>query len=240
VTGIRRVIVGASGSPASLQALRYAEELARANDALLIPVLAWVPPGGDLADRRAPCGYLRRVWAEDADHRLKETLSVVLGEIPAGHPPVRPLVQRGEAGLVLVNTACYPDDLLVVGAGCRGALTRAVSGKVYHYCVAHAHCPVVTVPPPDFARELRRGPLTWMFWHRPLTPDQVLQDRAMLQEPGQHRTAVTHCGSSRRVVPPEKTRPVIRAAAVRRFAEPPGRSPTCDMARAGLRSTFGW
>jgi nucleotide-binding universal stress UspA family protein len=177
VTGIRRVIVGASGSPASLQALRYAEELARANDALLIPVLAWVPPGGDLADRRAPCGYLRRVWAEDADHRLKETLSVVLGEIPAGHPPVRPLVQRGEAGLVLVNTACYPDDLLVVGAGCRGALTRAVSGKVYHYCVAHAHCPVVTVPPPGFARELRRGPLTWMFWHRPLTPDQVLQDR---------------------------------------------------------------
>ena len=43
MTGIRRVIVGASGSPASLQALRYAEELARANDALLIPVLAWVP-----------------------------------------------------------------------------------------------------------------------------------------------------------------------------------------------------
>ena len=58
MTGIRRVIVGASGSPASLQALRYAEEMARASDALLIPVLAWVPPGGDLADRRAPCGYL--------------------------------------------------------------------------------------------------------------------------------------------------------------------------------------
>jgi nucleotide-binding universal stress UspA family protein len=151
VTGIRLVIVGASGSPASLQALRYAEELARANDALLIPVLAWVPPGGDLADRRAPCGYLRRVWAEDADHRLRDTLSVVLGEIPAGHPPIRPLVERGEAGLVLVNTACCPDDLLVVGAGRRSALTLAVSGKVYHYCVAHAHCPVVTVPPPDFA-----------------------------------------------------------------------------------------
>ncbi len=43
MTGIRRVIVGASGSPASLRALRYAEELARANDALLIPVLAWIP-----------------------------------------------------------------------------------------------------------------------------------------------------------------------------------------------------
>ena len=177
MTGIRRVIVGASGSPASLQALRFAEELARAYDAPLIPVLAWIPPGGDLADRRAPCGYLRRVWAEDADHRLRETLSVVFGEVPAGCPSVRPLVQRGEAGLVLVNTACSPGDLLVVGVGRRGALTRVISGKVRHYCVAHAHCPVLTVPPPDFARELRRGLLTWMFWHRPLTPHQVLQDR---------------------------------------------------------------
>jgi nucleotide-binding universal stress UspA family protein len=41
VTGIRRVIVGASGSPGSLQALRFAEELARAHDATLIPLLAW-------------------------------------------------------------------------------------------------------------------------------------------------------------------------------------------------------
>jgi nucleotide-binding universal stress UspA family protein len=54
MSGIGRVIVGASGSPGSLQALRYAEELARAHDATLIPALAWVPPGGDLADRRAP------------------------------------------------------------------------------------------------------------------------------------------------------------------------------------------
>ena len=44
---MRRVVVGASGSPGSLRALRYA--LARAHDATLIPVLAWVPPSGDLA-----------------------------------------------------------------------------------------------------------------------------------------------------------------------------------------------
>ncbi len=177
MTGIRRVIVGASGSPASLRALRYAEDLARANDALLIPVLAWIPPGGDLADRRVPCGYLRRVWAENADHQLRETLSVVFGEFPADCPSVRPLVRRGEAGLVLVNTACNPSDLLVVGVARRSALTRVISGRVCHYCVTHARCPVLTVPPPDFARELGRGLHTWMFWHRPLTPDQVLQDR---------------------------------------------------------------
>jgi hypothetical protein len=57
-----RVIVGASGSPGSLRALRYAEQLALAHDAILVPVLAWVPPGEDLADRRGPSKYLRQVW----------------------------------------------------------------------------------------------------------------------------------------------------------------------------------
>ena len=74
MSALRRVIVGASGSPGSLRALRYAEDLARAHDATLIPVLAWVPPGGDLADRRHPCGYLRRIWKEDACRRLRDAL----------------------------------------------------------------------------------------------------------------------------------------------------------------------
>ena len=54
MTGVRRVIVGASGSPGSLRALRHAEDLARHSDATLMPVLAWVPPGGELAARQ-PC-----------------------------------------------------------------------------------------------------------------------------------------------------------------------------------------
>jgi nucleotide-binding universal stress UspA family protein len=176
VSGICRVIVGASGSPGSLQALRFAEELARAHDATLIPVLAWVPPGGDLADRRAPCGYLRRVWAEDAGQRLRDTLCAVWGEIPAGLS-VRPVAERGEAGPVLVDIACCPGDLLVVGAGRRGALARVISGRVSRYCLARAWCPVLAVPPPALARELRHGVFGWVFWHRPLTPDRVLRDR---------------------------------------------------------------
>jgi nucleotide-binding universal stress UspA family protein len=176
VSGIRRVIVGASGSPGSLQALRYAEELARADDALLIPVLAWVPPGGDLADRRMPCCYLRRVWAEDACQQLRDTLRLVWGQIPAG-PSIQPAVVRGEAGWVLVHLAGCPGDLLVVGAGRRGALARVVSGKVTRYCLAHARCPVLAVPPPALAGDVRHGLLGWVFWHRPLTPDQVLRDQ---------------------------------------------------------------
>ena len=51
---VRRVIAGVSGSAGSLQALRYAAEMARQMMQLLAPVLAWMPPGGELADRRYP------------------------------------------------------------------------------------------------------------------------------------------------------------------------------------------
>jgi hypothetical protein len=89
---------------------------------------------------------------------------------------VRPLLERSEAGWVLVSIASS-GDLLVVGAGHRGALARVVCGKVSRYCVAHARCPVLAVPPPALAQEMSHGLLGWVFWHRPLTPDQVLQDR---------------------------------------------------------------
>jgi hypothetical protein len=90
---------------------------------------------------------------------------------------VQPLVKRGEAGWVLVTAACLPGDLLVVGAGRRRAFARVISGKVTRYCLAHALCPVLAVPPPALAREMRYGLLGWAFWHRPLTPDQVLGER---------------------------------------------------------------
>jgi hypothetical protein len=48
-------MIGASGSPGNLCAMRYAEHLARAAHATLIPVHAWIPPGGHVADRRCIC-----------------------------------------------------------------------------------------------------------------------------------------------------------------------------------------
>jgi nucleotide-binding universal stress UspA family protein len=60
VDGRRRIIVGVSGSVRSLQALRRAAAEALMRDAVLVPVHAWIPPGGDLADRRFPSPELRR------------------------------------------------------------------------------------------------------------------------------------------------------------------------------------
>jgi len=62
VSGVDRLIVGTSGSPGSLQALRYGERMARAHGAVLIPVLAWELPGGDYGERVHPSGELRQVW----------------------------------------------------------------------------------------------------------------------------------------------------------------------------------
>lgn len=102
--------------------------------ALLVAVIAWVPPGGDLAERRAP------------------------------------RVVRGEAGPVLVDSAGGPNDLLVVGSGRRG-VRRALARSVSRYCVAHARCPVMAVPPSDLMEAAARGQHRWPLRHRTLVPD---------------------------------------------------------------------
>ena len=174
--GISRLIVGVSGSPGSLRALRYGEGLARAHHAVLIPAMAWEPPGGDRAERVQPSGDLRREWHKLACGRLRDALIAVWGEVP-GDPLVQPQIERGPAGWVLVNLACRPGDVLVVGAGRRGALARMAFPKVSRYCLAHAQCPVLAIPPPALARELAHGRLAWAFWHRPLTAEQILRDQ---------------------------------------------------------------
>ena len=176
MSGVGRLIVGTSGSPGSLQALRYGEGLARAHGAVLIPVLAWELPGGDHAVRVQPSGELRQEWRNFACQRLRDALIAVWGKIP-GDPLVQPHLERGPAGWVLVNLARRPGDVLVVGAGRRGALARMAFSKVSRYCLAHAQCPVLAIPPPALARELRHGRLAWVFWHRPLTPEQILRDQ---------------------------------------------------------------
>lgn len=176
VPGIGRLIVGTSGSPGSLCALRYAEVLARAHNAVLIPVIAWEPPGGDRDERLVLSAPLRQACQDLACQQLRDALTAVWGEVP-DDPLVQPRIARGPAGRILVALAGRSDDVLVVGAGTRGALARLAFPRVSRYCVAHARCPVLAIPPPTLARELRHGCLAWVFWHRPLTPEQVLRDQ---------------------------------------------------------------
>jgi nucleotide-binding universal stress UspA family protein len=138
-------------------------------------VVAWVPPGGDLAERRSPSSALRRVWAEAAGKRLKDAVGAAWGGVPPSLD-LKLVVVRGEAGPALAGIADSADDLLVVGAGRRGALSRLWRGKVSRYCVSHARCPVLAIPQPATARELGLSPSVWPLRRRGLTVDQALRE----------------------------------------------------------------
>jgi nucleotide-binding universal stress UspA family protein len=170
VAAVRRIIVGVHGSLGSLQALRYAAEEARARQVPLVAVIAWVPPGGDLSERSHPSPYLRQIWQEAASRQLAEAFDAGLGGMPSDLR-VQPCVVRGETGPVLVDIADQPGDLLVIGTGRRSLVGRALRKSVGRYCLAHAKCPVLAVPPSALMDELG-GFRPWpLRRRRALVPD---------------------------------------------------------------------
>src|SRR5215475_2670813 len=83
VPTVRRIIVGVHGSLGSLQALRFAADEARQRSVPLLAVTAWVPPGGDMAERRHSSPYLRKIWRDAAWERLWTAFDAGLGGVPA-------------------------------------------------------------------------------------------------------------------------------------------------------------
>ena len=171
MSAIRRVITGVSGSPRDLPALRYAAALAYDQDAPLVVVHAWGPAGGELAYSRSSSMYL---LSEEraAREALKDALANAFGDMPA-HVNTQPLIARGEAGRVLVDVADRAGDLLVIGAGRRGAIRRLVGGRTSRYCLAHASCPVLAVPPSPLERDAGHGLHGWAFRHRGRNLDEL-------------------------------------------------------------------
>jgi nucleotide-binding universal stress UspA family protein len=170
VPRVRRIIVGVHGSLGSLQALRYAADEARQRNVPMLAVTAWVPPGGDLAERRHSSPYLRKIWVEAAWERLWAAFDAGLGGVPADLQ-VEPQVARGETGPVLVDAADRPDDLLVIGTGRRAGVGRVLHRSVSRYCLAHARCPVLAVPPSALMDEMGHGLWSWQLRRHALIPD---------------------------------------------------------------------
>jgi nucleotide-binding universal stress UspA family protein len=176
VSAVRRIVVGVHGSLGSLQALRLAAAEARDRQAALVPVVAWTPPGGDFAERSHPSPYLREIWREAARQRLAEAFDAGLGGVP-DDIPVQARVERGEAGPVLVDVADRPDDLLVIGTG-RRSIGRALRKSVGRYCLAHARCPVLAVPPSALMEQLGHGrmPRSWSLRGRRVLMLEIEQE----------------------------------------------------------------
>ena len=167
---VRRVIVGVHGSLGSLQALRHAADEARQRDVPLLPVIAWLPPGGDLAERRHASPYLRKLWRDAAWDRLRTAFDDGLGGFPADLQ-VEPHVERGETGPVLVDIASQQEDLLIVGTGRRRTVGRMFRRSVARYCLAHAKCPVLAVPPSALMDEMSHRLRSWQLRRHALIPD---------------------------------------------------------------------
>ncbi|MFG2885453.1 universal stress protein [Streptomyces sp. NPDC048297] len=149
-----RVVVGVSGSLGSLTALTRAAEEARGRGAELWPVLASEPPGGDLAARRSPAAS---VMVEEWERLARERLVTALGEVFGGAGSGlrgRALIARGAPGHALVALADRDDDILVVGAGRRDLLHRTLLPSVGRYCLTHAGCPVLAIPPSPLQADL--------------------------------------------------------------------------------------
>ena len=169
---VGRIIVGVHGSLGSLQALRYAAGEARHRGVPLVAVIAWVPPGGEVAERRHASPYLRKIWRDAAWEQLWASFDAGLGGVPEDLR-VEPQIVRGETGPVLVDVASEPDDLLIIGTGRRAGPGRALRRSVSRYCLAHARCPVLAVPPSALMDEMGHGLRSWQRRHAliPDTPD---------------------------------------------------------------------
>lgn len=152
---ITRIIVGVSGSLGNLSALHTAVAEARNREASLLAVRAWTPYGGELTYRRGPCPPMLAEWRRQEWLALRTAFVDAFGAMP-DDVEVGTSVVRGEAGPALVEVADQPDDLLVVGAGRPGRISRIWRGAVSRYCLANARCKVLAVPQPDLTRDLRR------------------------------------------------------------------------------------
>ncbi|MFJ9447456.1 universal stress protein [Kitasatospora sp. NPDC101235] len=138
----RRIVVGVDGSPASVDALRWAVGQARVQGAVVEALIAWQHP-------------MATAWTvpieayEGLPGIARKTLDDSVREVTGPDAPVgiRTRVQEGGAAECLLDAA-RGAELLVVGSRGHGGFTGALLGSVGQHCVQHAPCPVVVVRHP--------------------------------------------------------------------------------------------
>jgi nucleotide-binding universal stress UspA family protein len=132
-----RIVVGVDGSPASLDALRFAHRQAQLTGAELHAMTTWTYPltfDDDTVD------------ATDWQANAESVLDIALAEaLPgaAGAEVLRHVAQGHPAGVLLGSVGAA--DLLVVGSRGHGGFAGMLLGSVSQHVVAHSPCPVVVV-----------------------------------------------------------------------------------------------
>jgi nucleotide-binding universal stress UspA family protein len=136
-----RVVVGVDDSPQSEAAVRWAAADAAATHAQLDLVHVWTLEPSDMY---GPTGEIRDAVLPDQRKRLVDMVTAAIG--PSTGPAAWTLdIVQGLPGPTLVRRARRA-ALLVVGTGEHAGVRRLVNGSVSHYCLSHAHGPVVAIP----------------------------------------------------------------------------------------------
>ena len=137
----RNVLVGVDGSPASRQALAFAEKEARMRGADLVVLTSvvgldpmWLRPYGDIPSTAD-------VTAK-GEQRIREVIAEELGADPQVRVDVVATTVSAAAALVARSADA---ELLVVGSRGFGGFHGLVMGSVSMQCVLHARCPVTVV-----------------------------------------------------------------------------------------------
>jgi nucleotide-binding universal stress UspA family protein len=141
---MKKIVVGIDGSAGSVEALRWALQLAEETGARVEAVHAWTVSYAWI-DSYAP--DIER-WCKEASESAHRTLDTAIDAAMAGRtdrlPISRSLVEGGAAQALL--DASKDADLLVVGTRGRGGFAGLLLGSVSQQCTHHSHTPVVVVP----------------------------------------------------------------------------------------------
>lgn len=147
--GMRKptVLVGVSGSKASVAALHWAAAEARLRGARLVAVRCWEPGRHAyyvVNEGRGDTAHPRQA----ATWELASTLHELFGDrLPAS---LYTEVIEGMAERMLVDRSAGA-DLLVLGSTSSPSLSGRSIGPVIRSCLSRAHCPVVVIGPEGVA-----------------------------------------------------------------------------------------
>ncbi|MCW2811740.1 MAG: UspA domain protein, partial [Friedmanniella sp.] len=132
-----RIVVGVDGSPASVDALRWAGRQAGLTGSSLEAVASWQYPvqyGNDFYGQTVDWAGLAEDWLAKA---------VTEADLDPGVACTR-IVRQGHPAEVLL-AAAEDADLLVMGSRGHGGFAGLLLGSVSAHVSAHATCPVLVV-----------------------------------------------------------------------------------------------
>lgn len=136
---MKKIVVGVDGSPASVEALKWAVGEARLRNAEVLAVQSW-----QFTPMVEPLGPTGDNLFEDIRQAAADSLDEAVASVDTGGVHVTKKVVEGRASESILDAA-EGAELLVVGSRGRGGFSGLLLGSVSQQCAHHARCPIVIV-----------------------------------------------------------------------------------------------